>query len=489
MMMKIEDIGRNNGGKTRGQLEAILHVFRERIASRRWIKLRFILLCNLPSFRSYWSLDLIHRDNAYEEGAFDFDNDDDFMDDTTRNTSANKFQVKHLIMKIPVDSVDVQSVEFWTKTVHVKKVEAGHEFPFVSVTHPMYSLGDGASTDEEGNKLSVIQSVGVQKVFDSFARPKIVALRRAGDGVKLSAIAAAANSVSPKIMIKAGDNLMADVGVMMMFRCFNAIWSADSSIRKKYGDTGIPFAFTFEVTPTSASRGHLEGLTNLNSLAKFSWKAWADENRNNEEVLNEMLRTAVGSYIGSYVLGVRDRHYDNVIVKNNRTMLHIDFSYLLGKVMPADGPPISISPGMEGGFKAAGIWDRFVQVSVDAFKSLRQNSDVVIRIATLLFNKGGFTVGETKKFLESTSSLNTKRREGTALKSVQKQIVDSSKHVGNHLKTFAHNSIEPVWYKLLKDGFPPAQYAMEAYNEMSEQRNRMREERKVKIEDEDPLEI
>lgn len=488
-MIIIEDIGRNDRSKTSGELEAMLHVFRERIASRRWIKARFLLLCNLPCFRSYWSLDHIHRNNAYTEGAFDFQTNDSIIDDTLKRSVSKKFEVNHLKMRLPVDITDVQGIAFWTKTVHDKKVETGHKFPLLAVSHPMYGLADDAPTGGEANDQSIIQSIVVEKVLSSIARPKIIALRRVADGVKLSAIADRQDSVSPKLMIKAGDNLMTDVGVMMLFRCFNAIWAADSSLRKQYGADLIPTTFTYEITPTTASTGHIELLTNLLPLAKFPWNEWASENKKGSDVVNEMVRTAVAGYIAAYVLGVRDRHYDNVLITNKRTMLHIDFSYVLGDVLPVDGPPMSISPGMEAGFKSVGVWGTFVELSVDAFRSLRKNSDVILRFAALQFSKAGFEEDKTRKFLESAASLNMKKGEGAALKKLKTQILGSSKHIANSLKTVVHDSLQGGWYKQLQEGFSPAQKAMEAYNEMAQERNRRMEESKVKIEDENALVI
>lgn len=186
---------------------------------------------------------------------------------------------------------------------------------------------------------------------------------------------------------------------------------------------------------------------------------------------------------------MRDRHFDNILIQDNKKMLHIDFSYLLGGRPPVDGPPISLSPGMEQGMKAAGIWDNFIDMSVDAFKSLRNNCDDIIRLASIMFPKAGLDSRSVQNYLKGSMSLNLAAEEDDALLSVRTQIVNSTEDFGNWFKEYTHENVLPVWYNLLKEGFPPAQSAMEAYSGWKQERENWLAETKVKIEDEDALEI
>ena len=47
-------------------------------------------------------------------------------------------------------------------------------------------------------------------------------------------------------------------------------------------------------------------------------------------IRENFIQTCVSSCVLCYVLGVGDRHMENIMVTGNGKLLHIDFSYLLG---------------------------------------------------------------------------------------------------------------------------------------------------------------
>lgn len=250
---------------------------------------------------------------------------------------SNSFRpIRRVELRVPVDMIDVQSLHFWSKDIFAKRVESGHKFDFRSVVHPLYAseldLGGGrvsrglpgaAVSNENAERVrstvtsthptqsvddataawiqdsSVVASVYVRKVFDSLARPMIVELRRPredGDMEDEDHLI----SVPPAIMVKSGDDLMQDVGVQLLFRCFNHMWAKTLA-----GENGgfPPYSLVYEIFPCSVSRGLMEGVSGLTSLKEFDWKAWGAANAGNPKVVNRMVASAVGSYLGTYILG------------------------------------------------------------------------------------------------------------------------------------------------------------------------------------------
>lgn len=152
----------------------------------------------------------------------------------------------------------------------------------------------------------------------------------------------------------------------------------------------------------------------------------------------------------------RDRHFDNVLVKGDLHLLHIDFGFLLGTSPPIDGPPIAIAPQMEIVFRELHIWDSFVDMFVDAFMALREHAPAVIRTAVLIFTKAGYDGDQIRHYLQGKFSLNVHESDKTASDFVRRQLIMSSGDIKTKFKQFAHEHIDPAWYGLLEKGFPPA---------------------------------
>lgn len=152
----------------------------------------------------------------------------------------------------------------------------------------------------------------------------------------------------------------------------------------------------------------------------------------------------------------RDRHFDNVLVKDDLHLLHIDFGFLMGTSPPIDGPRIAIAPQMESVFKDLKVWDKFVDMFVDAFLVLRVEAPAIIRTSVLIFSKAGYEEEQIRNFLQGKFSLNVHEKEKKAADLVRKQLLMSSGDIKTKFKAFAHEHIDPAWYGLLEKGFPPA---------------------------------
>lgn len=336
----------------------------------------------------------------------------------------------------------------------------------------------------------IVSSIKVIKVFSSIARPMITALRRMipegdidNDGNY--------ETIKPYVLIKEGDNLLQDMSTEIMFRAFNNIWERSPKI---FPDPHqAPFIVCYEVLPTDATRGFMEVIPHLQSLTEFNWLTWKRDFGNSPLVVDSILRSAAGSYIGAYVLGARDRHFDNIVVQNNRTVTHIDFGFVLGTSPPIDGPQFSIAPEMEHVFKDLGVWNRFVSLCVKGFHALRKSGPAVVRTTTMLFSRAGHDAEVIKEYMRGKNSLNVRESTPKALQYIKSQLETSSTDWKAKFKSYSHEKIDPVFYGLLEKRFPPAVLAMKVVNRLDHKAERklasMGGENKASISAEETLEL
>lgn len=145
-----------------------------------------------------------------------------------------------------------------------------------------------------------------------------------------------------------------------------------------------------------------------------------------------------------------------MLVKDDLHLLHIDFGFLMGTSPPIDGPRIAIAPQMEVVFRELKVWDRFVDMSVDAFMALRAEAPAIIRTSVMIFSKAGYEEDQIRAFVQGKFSLHVHGKDKKAADFVRRQMMMSSGDIKTWFKQFAHEHIDPAWYGLLEKGFPPA---------------------------------
>lgn len=213
-----------------------------------------------------------------------------------------------------------------------------------------------------------------------------------------------------KIMVKEGDDLRQDQLILQLIILMD-------SILKKYG---LDLQLTpYQVVALSTNDGMVEFVpeaSNLSTILKDhnndiqqffrayhpnmsdssdGGKVSSDFSPQNSygikpEVLENFVRSSAGYCVITYILGVGDRHLDNLMVTRDGRLFHIDFGFILGKDPKPFPPPMRICKEMVegmGGNNSPG-YQSFKSKCCQAYKILRRHAKLIINLLYLMTDSG-----------------------------------------------------------------------------------------------------
>lgn len=209
-----------------------------------------------------------------------------------------------------------------------------------------------------------------------------------------------------RIIFKNGDDLRQDMLTLQLFKIMDRIWQNEGL------DLGmIPYG----CLSTGSSIGMIEVVHQAETIAKLQKKKgmtavfakeciwnWFKDYHSTEDELNEAVRrftlSCAGYCVATYVLGVGDRHSDNIMVKNTGQLFHIDFGHILGNFKSKFGVRrervpfvltdhfvhvISLGKGKE-----TDEFREFKQLCEDAFLILRRKGPLLINLFVMMLSAG-----------------------------------------------------------------------------------------------------
>uniref|UniRef100_A0A183BMI9 Phosphatidylinositol-4-phosphate 3-kinase n=1 Tax=Globodera pallida TaxID=36090 RepID=A0A183BMI9_GLOPA len=204
------------------------------------------------------------------------------------------------------------------------------------------------------------------------------------------------------IIYKAGDDLRQDSVVLQLVRAMNDIWLSEQLDLRMV---------LFRCMPTGSKKGLIELVPNCKTLREIQIVSSGAAGVFKDEVLNEWLarqnpsefqfkaalenfrRSCAGWCVATYVLGIGDRHNDNILVTTNGHVFHIDLGKYMGDWQMAAGfkrdrVPFVFTPEMayviNGGQSSTEHFQRFVDECCQALNLLRKSAQTVLNIMRFL---------------------------------------------------------------------------------------------------------
>eukprot|EP01129_Flabellula_baltica_P014581 TRINITY_DN7014_c0_g1_i1.p1 TRINITY_DN7014_c0_g1~~TRINITY_DN7014_c0_g1_i1.p1 ORF type:complete len:602 (-),score=118.32 TRINITY_DN7014_c0_g1_i1:968-2659(-) len=213
---------------------------------------------------------------------------------------------------------------------------------------------------------SPIVKLEVQKVFASGHKPCLVEMTYEDP------------EIPPSRIVFKDDDLRPDLMVENLFEVFNFLWRIS-------GLPIEPVLITFKVVPGGESFGLMEFVEDSKSIRDFDFSSL--DNLTDSEDREVFLATAAGGFVGAFILGIRDRHKDNLMVKGTNQFFQLDFKHAFNyKTRVIDSCRFAIPSDFKTKLKAWGKWKNFKNRCVAAHLVLRRNAGLIIELCKHSFS-------------------------------------------------------------------------------------------------------
>ena len=211
------------------------------------------------------------------------------------------------------------------------------------------------------------------------------------------------------ILFKNGDDLRQDMLTLQILRVMDDIWQNDDldlcispyvciSMGQNVG--------MIEIVKNSATimsiqkKGGVVGSLQLRNGTLHQWiKDLNSGDKQYHEAVNNFTRSCAGYCVATLVLGIADRHNDNIMIKTNGQMFHIDFGHFLNHkkkkygicrnrvpfVLPGDFIRV-ICHGSNDVSKSE--YKNFESLCCQAYMSLRKRANVIINLLSMMLGAG-----------------------------------------------------------------------------------------------------
>ncbi len=108
------------------------------------------------------------------------------------------------------------------------------------------------------------------------------------------------------------------------------------------------------------------------------------------DAVDAFTKSCAGYCVITYLLGVGDRHLDNIMVRKNGQLFHIDFGFILGRDPKPYPPPFRLTREMAEamGYPDGANWSEFRTKCCQAYCCLRRHAPLLLNLMSLMKDAG-----------------------------------------------------------------------------------------------------
>ncbi|XP_061688315.1 phosphatidylinositol 4-phosphate 3-kinase C2 domain-containing subunit beta isoform X2 [Syngnathoides biaculeatus] len=258
------------------------------------------------------------------------------------------------------------------------------------------------------------------------------------------------------VIFKSGEDLRQDMLTLQVIRIMNKIWIQE----------GLDMRMViFKCFSAGRGCGMVEMIPQADTLRKIqvehgvtgSFKDgpladWlqkhnpADEQY--EKAVENFIYSCAGCCVATYVLGICDRHNDNIMLKTSGHMFHIDFGKFLGHAqmfgnIKRDRAPFVFTSDMayviNGGDKPSSRFHDFVDLCCEAYNLIRKHAHLFLNLLGLMLSCGIPGLSDVDDLKYVYDALRPHESEADATMFFTRLIESSLGSVATKLNFFIHN--------------------------------------------------
>nr|APD32935.1 Pik3c2a [Castor fiber] len=283
------------------------------------------------------------------------------------------------------------------------------------------------------------------------------------------------------VMFKVGEDLRQDMLALQMIKIMDKIWLKE----------GLDLRMViFKCLSTGRDRGMVELVPASDTLRKIQveygvtgsfkdkplaeWlRKYNPSEEEYEKASENFIYSCAGCCVATYVLGICDRHNDNIMLRSTGHMFHIDFGKFLGHAQMfgsfrRDRAPFVLTSDMayviNGGEKPTIRFQLFVDLCCQAYNLIRKQTNLFLNLLSLMIPSGlpEFTSVQDLKYVRDALQPQTTDAEATIF--FTRLIESSLGSIATKFNFFIHNLAQLRFSGLPSNDEPILSFSPKTYS-------------------------